>query len=328
MLVPLSLRLLLLLPFRLPLHLFVQANLLDNPSFSWNLVADWQDIFQYEFMQNAFIAGTIIAIMAGVVGYFVVLRGLAFASHTLANIGFAGAAGAVLIGVSPVYGLLAFTLLGGLGMGALGKRLSNRDVSVGIILTLALGLGILFISLYAGYSSDAYAVLFGEVLGISQQEVLIAFVIGIVIMVTLGAMYRPLLFASLDPEVAEAKGLPVQFLNFAFLIVLALAVAEAVQIVGVLLIFALLVTPSAIAEQVMKRPATTLFLSGMLSLLFTWGGLFIAYYLPYPLGFFITTLSFATYLIVRLVKDGPRSLKRSVLDPESTQKVSSKGSAI
>lgn len=309
------------------LHLFVQANLLDNPLFSWNLIADVQDIFQYEFMQNAFLAGTIIAITAGVVGYFVVLRGLAFASHTLANIGFAGAAGAVVIGVSPVFGLLAFTLLGGLGMGAFGKRLSNRDVSVGIILTLSLGLGILFISLYKGYSSDAYAVLFGEVLGISPQEVLIALVVGIVTLVALGAMYRPLLFASLDPEVAEAKGLPVQLLSFAFLLVLALAVAEAVQIVGVLLIFALLVTPSAIAEQVMKRPATTILLSVILSLLFTWGGLFIAYYLPYPLGFFITTLAFATYLVVRLVKEGPRRFRRRVLT-ENTQEVSSKGGVV
>ena len=326
MMIPLSLRLLLTL--RLPLHLFVQAHLLDNPSFSWNLVADWQDIFQYEFMQNAFLAGTIIAITAGIVGYFVVLRGLAFASHTLANIGFAGAAGAVVIGVSPVFGLLAFTLLGGLGMAALGKRLANRDVSVGIILALALGLGVLFISLYKGYSSDAYAVLFGEVLGISQQEVLIAFVIGIVILVALGAMFRPLLFASLDTEVAEAKGLPVQFLSFAFLLVLALAVAEAVQIVGVLLIFALLITPSAIAEQVVKRPATTILLSVVLALLFTWGGLFIAYYLPYPLGFFITTLSFATYLVVRLVKEGPRRLQRRVPVSERTQKLSSKGSTL
>ena len=133
-----------------------------SPTFSWNLVADWQDIFQYDFMRHAFLAGTIIAVMAGVAGYFVVLRGLAFASHTLANIGFAGAAGAVLIGQPVAYGLLAFTLAGGIGMGAFGKRLSQRDVAVGMILTLALSLGILFISLYRGYSTDAYAVLFGQ----------------------------------------------------------------------------------------------------------------------------------------------------------------------
>src|SRR5579863_3546576 len=240
-------RLVFLFPTQLLQHLAARAAQFASPSFSWNLVADWQDIFQYDFMRHAFLAGTIIAVMAGTVGYFVVLRGLAFASHTLANIGFAGAAGAVLAGLAPVYGLLAFTLLGGLGMGAFSKRLSQRDVAVGIILSLALGLGILFISLYRGYSTDAYAVLFGEVLGVTQQDVVIALVVGAVTLVSLGAMYRPLLFASLDEEAAEAKGVPVRLISVAFVLVLALAVAEAVQIVGVLLIFALLVTPAAIA---------------------------------------------------------------------------------
>ena len=280
-----------------------------QPTFSWDLVADWQDIFQYGFMRHAFLAGTIIAVLAGAVGYFVVLRGLAFASHTLANIGFAGAAGAVLVGVNPVFGLLAFTLTGALGIGVFGKRLAERDVAVGIILATSLGLGLLFISLYQGYSTDAYAVLFGQILGISEQEVYIALIVGTITLLALGILYRPLLFASLDEEVAAAKGLPVQFLSLVFLIVLALAVAEAVQIVGVLLIFALLVTPAAIAERLVVRPAYTLLLSVVLALLFTWGGLTIAYYLSYSLGFFITTLAFATYLVVRLVKDGPRLFK-------------------
>jgi zinc/manganese transport system permease protein len=293
------------LVFLFPAHLAARVVQFGSPGFSWNLVADWQDIFQYAFMRNAFLAGTIIAVMAGVVGYFVVLRGLAFASHTLANIGFAGAAGAVLVGLAPVYGLLAFTLVGGLGMGVFGKRLSQRDVAVGITLSLALGLGILFISLYQGYSTDAYAVLFGEVLGISQQDVLIALVVGVVTLLGLGAMFRPLLFASLDEEAAEAKGVPVRFVSVAFILVLALAVAEAVQIAGVLLIFALLVTPAAIAERLVKRPSLTLLVSVLLALLFTWGGLTIAYYLPYPLGFFITTLAFGSYLVVRLITDSP-----------------------
>lgn len=264
-------------------------------------------------MRHAFLAGTIIAVLAGAVGYFVVLRGLAFASHTLANIGFAGAAGAVFIGVNPVFGLLAFTLAGALGIGALGKRLSERDVAVGIILATALGLGLLFISLYQGYSTDAYAVLFGEILGISEQEVFIALIVGAITLLALGILYRPLLFASLDEEVATAKGLPIQLLSMLFLLVLALAVAEAVQIVGVLLIFALLVTPAAIAERLVVRPARALLLSVVLALLFTWGGLTIAYYLSYSLGFFITTLAFATYLVVRLVKDGPRLFKGRAL---------------
>jgi zinc/manganese transport system permease protein len=308
-----SIKLVLLFPAELLQHMTTRVAQLGSPTFSWNLVADWQDIFQYDFMRHAFLAGTIIAVMAGVVGYFVVLRGLAFASHTLANIGFAGAAGAVLIGLAPVYGLLAFTLIGGLGMGAYGKRLSQRDIAVGIILSLALGLGVLFISLYQGYSTAAYAVLFGEVLGISQQDVVIALVVGALTLLALGAMYHPLLFASLDEEAAEAKGVPVQFISVAFLLILALAVAEAVQIVGVLLVFALLVTPAAIAERLATRPASALLLSVLLALLFTWGGLAIAYYLPYPLGFFITTLAFGTYLVARLVRDGPWVSKRGYL---------------
>jgi zinc/manganese transport system permease protein len=280
------------------------------PTFSWNLVADWQDIFQYAFMQHAFLAGTIIAVMAGVVGVFVVLRGLAFASHTLANIGFAGAAVAVVIGIDPVFGLLAFTLLGALGMGALGRRITEHDIGVGVVLASALGLGILFISLYHGYSTDAYAILFGDVLGVSQQEVLVAAAVGIVALLVIGAMFRPLLFATVDEEIARAKGLPVRIINIVFLGMLALAVAEAVQIVGVLLIFALLVTPAAIAEQVTTRPTRMLLVSVLLALLFTWGGLVVAYYLPYPLGFFITTISFGTYLIVRLVRNGVQVVRR------------------
>lgn len=303
-------KLVFLFPAQLLQHLTAHVAQLGSPPFSWNLVADWQDIFQYDFMRHAFLAGTIIAVIAGTVGYFVVLRGLAFASHTLANIGFAGAAGAVLVGLAPVYGLLAFTLLGGLGMGAYGKRLAQRDVAVGIILSLALGLGILFISLYKGYATDAYAVLFGEVLGITGQDVLIALVVGAISLLALGALYRPLLFASLDEEAAEAKGVPVRLISLAFILILALVVAEAVQIVGVLLIFALLVTPAAIAERLATRPSLTLLLSVLLALFFTWGGLTIAYYLPYPLGFFITTLAFGTYLVVRLITDGSWRVKR------------------
>lgn len=283
---------------------------LEGPTFSWNLLADLQDMFQYDFMIHAFLAGTIIAVAAGVVGYFVVLRGLAFASHTLANIGFAGAAGAVLVGVSPVAGLLSFTLVGALGISLFGRRLSQRDVFVGIVLALALGLGFLFISLYQGYSTDAYSVLFGEILGITAQDVVVALVVGAITLLALAVLYRPLLFASLDEEAARARGVPVRFLAVAFLLLLALAIAEAVQIVGVLLIFALLVTPASIAEQLTSRPVATLALSVALALLFTWGGLFIAYYLPYPLGFFITSLAFATYLIVSLAKSPLWRLKR------------------
>jgi zinc/manganese transport system permease protein len=275
--------------------------------FSWNLLADLQDMLSYPFMQHAFAAGTIIAISAGIVGYFIVLRGMAFASHTLANVGFAGAAGAVLIGANPAYGLLGFTLLGAVGMAALGRRVADRDVAVGIVLAAALAVGLLFIALYHGYATNAYSILFGDLLGVSQQDVLVALAICLLALGVLAVIFRPLLFASVDEEVAEARGLPVRFLAVVFLLLLGLVVAEAVQIVGVLLVFALLVTPAAIAERLTARPARALALAVLVALGVTWIGLFIAYYYPYPLGFFISSLAFAAYVVTRL---GTASVRR------------------
>ena len=272
------------------------------PAPSWNLLADAQDIFQWSFMRNAFAAATIVAIVAGIVGYFVVLRSLSFAGHALSHIGFAGATGAVVLGIPAVWGLLVFTVGSALGMGALGKRIHGRDVAIGIVLAWTLGLGVLFLSLYTGYATEAYALLFGEILGISQFDVLVTLLAGIITLVALGAMYRPLLFASVDDAVAEARGVPVQTLSIIFMIVLALAVSEAVQVVGVLLIFALLVTPAAIAERLTTHPPRAIALSVLLALLFSWGGLGAAYYSPYPVSFFITSLAFGAYLLVRATR--------------------------
>ncbi|MBA3948292.1 MAG: metal ABC transporter permease [Herpetosiphonaceae bacterium] len=271
------------------------------PLFSWNLAEDWHTIFQYDFMQHAYVAGTIVAVVAGVVGYFVVLRNVSFAGHSLAHIGFAGATGAVALGLSPVVGLLAFTLGSGAAIGALGKRIFGRDVVIGIILAWTLGLGVLFLSLYKGYATEAYALLFGEILGISQRDVVVTLVGGLITLTALAAMYRPLLFASLDEDVAEARGVPTRFLSIAFMLILALAVSAAVQVVGVLLIFALLVTPAAIAERLTARPPVGILLSALLALLFTWGGLTIAFYVPYPVSFFITSLAFGAYVLTRLL---------------------------
>lgn len=278
------------------------ASRLSGPAFtqfSWNLYADAQQIFQYAFMRNAFAAGTIVAIVAGVVGYFVVLRSLSFAGHALSHIGFAGATAAVVVGASPVAGLLVFTVGAGLGMGALGKRIYGRDVVIGIVLAWMLGLGVLFLSLYTGYATEAYALLFGEILGISQRDVLITLIAGVVTLLAIAAIFRPLLFASLDEDVAEARGVPVRWLGVVFMALLALAVSEAVQVVGVLLIFALLVTPAAIAERLTTRPGVAILLSVALALGITWSGLTIAFYAPYPVSFFITTIAFGAYVVVR-----------------------------
>jgi zinc/manganese transport system permease protein len=268
--------------------------------FGWNLIRDIQAQVQYAFMQHAYTAGAIVAIVAGVVGYFVVLRSLSFAGHALSHIGFAGATGAVALGVNPIYGLLVFTVGGAVGMGALGKRIYGRDVVIGIVLAWMLGLGVLFLSLYSGYATEAYALLFGEILGISQTDVVVTLVAGVVTLAAIAIMFRPLLFASVDSDVAEARGVPVRLLSILFMVVLAISVSESVQVVGVLLIFALLVTPPAIAERLTARPGMAIALSVLLALLFTWIGLFVSFYLPYPVSFFITTLAFVTYLVVRL----------------------------
>jgi len=270
-------------------------------SFSADLLIDLEQILQYQFMQHAFEAGTLVAIVAGIVGYFVVLRRSSFAAHALSHIGFAGAAGAVLLGVSPILGLFAFTSVGGIGMTVLGPRASNRDVQIGTVLAFMLGLGVLFISLYTGYATEAYSILFGEILGISSVDVIVTAVAAIAILCATAFVYRPLLFASLDEDVAEAKGLHMHMLGIVFMLLVALATSIAVQVVGVLLIFSLMVTPAAIAQRLAKRPWHAVLISVIISLTATWVGLFVAFYEPYPVSFFITTFVFILYLLVRSI---------------------------
>ena len=273
------------------------------PYFGWDVLRDLQELFRYTFMQHAFEAGTIVAISAGVIGYFVVLRGLSFAAHGLSHIGFAGATGAVLLGASALAGLLVFTMSAGAVMGALGQRLRGRDVTIGLVMAWSLGLGLLFTYLYQGAANLAIGILFGQIFGITSQDVAVTLVAGIVTVLLVLAVYRPLLFATLDEEVAEAKGVPVRGLSIAFMVILAVAVSEAVQVVGVLLIFALIVAPAAIAERFTTRPSRGLLLSAILAVLFTWAGLTVAYYIPYPVGFFITTIAFTSYILARVVSD-------------------------
>jgi zinc/manganese transport system permease protein len=282
-----------------------------TPHLTWNVLADIAAIFQYQFMVNAYLAGTVVAVVAGAIGYFVVLRGSAFAAHALSHIGFAGATGAVVLGINPIFGLLAFTMGSGTAIGALGNRLRSRDVTIGIVLAWTLGLGVLFISLYTGYAQEAYALLFGEILGISVNEVLVTSVVAGLALAALVAMYRPLLYSSVDQDLARARGVPTLALSVAFMAVLALAVTDAVQVVGVLLIFALIVTPAAIAVRFTSRPSSAIAAGVALALAFTWLGLAISYYSPHPVSFFITTLAFATYVAVRLAQAAPAWLRWS-----------------
>lgn len=271
-----------------------------STAFSFNIIADLQSMLQYDFMRHAFEAGTIVAIIAGVIGYFIVLRRSAFAAHALSHIGFAGAAGAVLLGVNPIIGLLVFTSGGGLAIATLGRKAASRDVQIGTVLAFMLGLGVLFISLYSGYATEAYSLLFGEILGISSGDVLVTLVAALVLLAAVAVVYRPLLFTSLDEDVAEAKGVSIVGIGIVFMLLIAVATSMAVQVVGVLLIFALMVTPAAVAQRLSRRPAQGILISVLIALLATWFGLFISFYLPYPVSFFITTATFAVYLAVRL----------------------------
>jgi zinc/manganese transport system permease protein len=269
------------------------------------LIAELRRMLSYPFMQNALLAGMIVALVAGVAGYFMVLRGETFAGHSLANIGFAGAAGATLLGVPVVIGLISFGILGAIGMGAFAERASRTrsrsDVAVGAVLVLALGLGVLFERLSSAKASNVYAILFGAPLGVASADVReIALTAGVTLL-AFALIARPLLFVSVDPSVAESRGAPVRLLAYGFLTLLALAVAQATQVVGVLLIFALLVAPAATAQRLTARPGRGVALSIGIALAITWASLIAAYFSAYPVGFFITSLALGAYLGARLI---------------------------
>lgn len=285
--------------------------------FSPNLLADVQQMLHYQFMQHAFEAGTVVAIIAGITGYFVVLRRSAFTAHAFSEIGFAGAAGAVLLSIAPIAGLLLGSCLGGLAIAALGRRATNRDTQIGIVLAFTLGLGLLFISLYTGYATEAYSILFGEILGISYAQVLLTLFAGAGIIAAIGLIYRPLLFASLDEDVAEAKGMPLLFIGTVFMLLVAIAVSFAVQVTGVLLIFSLMVTPAATAQVLARQPAKAMAISVAIALASTWVGLFVAFYTPYPVSFFITAIVFGLYLLVRLARQAMKPAKEPLTGTQS-----------
>jgi zinc/manganese transport system permease protein len=259
----------------------------------------------YEFVQNAIAAGFVIAIVSGVVSGFVVARNMSFAVHALAELGFTGSAGFLLLHLSPVLGLLTGSAITAVFIGTLGVRARGRDVVVGVVMAFGLGLGVLFITLYKGYANQAFAILFGTITGVSQGDVLLLLVIGILTLVALAVIYRPLMFATVDPEVAEARGVPVGKMAIAFLLILVAAVAEAIQVVGVLLILTLLITPGAAAERLTPRPGRATAYSVAIALLCTLGGILLSLITNAPVSVFVTSLSFASYLVARFAI-GPR----------------------
>ncbi len=263
-------------------------------------------MFEYAFMQNAFAAATVVAVVSGVVGYFLVLRGQAFAGHALAHVGFTGATGAVLLGLDPLWGLIALTMLAGAGMGVMGERLAERDVGIGVVLALSLGLGLLFLHFVTGFATQTTALLFGNVLAVEAATVWVLLGLGVFCLAALGIILRPLLFASLQPELAEARGVPVRTYSVLFLMIVALATAECAQIVGVLLVFTLMIGPAAAAQRLTGHLWRGLLLSAALGLIEAWGGIALAFVTDWPSSFWIAALSAAAYVATLVPRPNAR----------------------
>jgi len=252
------------------------------------------------FVHNALLAGAVVSVVAGAIGVFVVARGLSFAVHAISELGFTGAAGALVIGLDPVIGIVSGSLLVGATLGVLSLRGSERDSAIGAVLAFGLGLGVLFLSLYQGYATEATNLLFGSIVGVSDNQLRWLVAVAAIVAVALAAIYRPLLFSSVDPEVAEARGVPVRALSVAMFLLLALATAAAIQVVGVLLVLTLVITPAAAAQRLTARPGTAILLSIAIALVSTEGGILLSLEKDWPTSFFITTISFTIYVGARL----------------------------
>jgi zinc/manganese transport system permease protein len=276
-----------------------------NPTLSWNLARDLGEVLEYHFMANALLAGSIVAVMAALVGWLMVLRREAFAGHTLSMMAFPGASGAALVGIPAAWGYFAFCGAGALAIGrfsgARRSSLHQQSASIGAVQAAALALGFLFVSLYGGVLGDLESLLFGNILAISDGQVLVLAAAALAVLVALALLARPLLFASVDPDVASARGVPVRALSTGFLLLLGLAVAATSQITGPLLVFALLVAPAATAQLLTARPLASLALSILLGLLIVWLGMGVAYFSVYPAGFFIAAIAFSVYLLARVL---------------------------
>ena len=268
-----------------------------NISFSFD--PEWALILSAPFMLNAFEAGLLIALAAGIMGYFTITRHSTFAAHALAHIGLSGATGAVLFGLPVSLGLGAFALAGGLAIGALGKRISEREIATGTVLAFATGLGLFFARLSSSASQQMQSILFGSILTITDAQILGFAIFDVILLLVLAIVYRPLLFSSLDEQVARAKGVPITAMNVLFMAIMAGVITVAVPAVGTLLIFALVVTPAATASMITRSPFAAIVVSCLLCLISIWGGLVLSAMFPMPPSFVIVTLSTVFWAVAR-----------------------------
>ncbi|MCV7172551.1 metal ABC transporter permease [Mycobacterium manitobense] len=274
---------------------------------------NWWQILTSSFMRNALVGGTLVALAAGLIGYFVVVRNTAFAAHALAHIGLPGATGAVLLGLPVVLGLGVFCVGGALVIGALGRRAADREVATGTVLAMATGLGLLFNSLATRNSSTLTNVLFGNLLAITDQQLLTFAVLLAMVVLSIGVIYRPLLFTSINAQVADARGVPVRGLSITFMVLLGLTVTMAVQAVGTLLLFALVVTPAAAAIMLTPRPPAAIGVATLISLVSVWLGLGVSAMFNAPPSFVVVTIACAVWAVVWAAQRGLRSSANRVL---------------
>lgn len=275
--------------------------------------SDWWAILSSAFMRHALIGGTVVAWAAGLLGYFIVARRSSFAAHAAAHIGLPGATGAVLLGLSPTVGLGVFCVGGAVAIGLLGHRAAERDVATGIILAFTTGVGLFFNSLAKKNSSTMTNVLFGNLLAISTGQLLTFGALLALLAAGVAAAYRPLLYSSINPLVAETRGVPVRWLSVLFMVLLGLAVTMAVQAVGTLLLFALLIAPSATAVMLTPRPARAMAIATAISVSAVWIGLAASAMFNFPPSFLIVTIACGIWLTVWLADRGLR-VPAEVLD--------------
>jgi zinc/manganese transport system permease protein len=266
-----------------------------------NIITSISEAWSFDFVRTALEAGTVCALLAAAVGYFVVLRQMAFAGHALGHIGFAGACASVVLGWGPLPGMLALNVIAGAGMGMLGRRVQESDLVIGMTLSFALGLGTFFLAMFRGYAGQATIILFGNIFSVSETQTLGMIVLTVASLAGLLVLFRPLLFSTLEPELAEAKGVPMRLVATLFYMLVAVAVAFASQIVGVLLVFTLLIGPPAIAQRFCRAVWPGLLLSVAIGVGVTWIALLLAYFTDAPPSFWLPALFFALYLASGLV---------------------------
>ncbi len=291
---------------------------------TWNDLVNFSDYDQLlPLVHNALIAGAVLGVLGGVIGVLVITRDLPFAVHGISELSFAGAAGALLLGVSVVVGSLAGSVIAALVIGLLGNKARDRNSIIGVMMPFGLGLGILFLSLYQGRAANKFGLLTGQIVAVDSTNLRVLVVMAVLVLVLLAVIWRPLMFASVDTDVAAARGVPIRLLGLLFMVLLGCVVALSVQVVGALLVLALLCTPAAAALRVTASPVLVVVLSVLFATTATVGGIFVALGTDIPISPYVTTISFLIYLVCRLVgwnrgrRGGSGRIVEAVgLDPE------------